>query len=80
MISSNKNIRIFNRMLDNSNIRKQDNVCYRYASYIYALQAVNSSSIKVMNRIFSLKGYIWLDLKDWKVLVSKNRPAFRNIA
>ena len=45
-------------MLDNSNIRKQDNVCYRYASYIYALQAVNSSSIKVMNRIFSLKGYI----------------------
>ena len=55
MILSNKNIRIFSRKLDNSNIRKQDNVCYRYASYIYALQAVNSSSIKVMNRIFFFK-------------------------
>ena len=51
-------------MLDNSNNRKQDKVCYRYATYIYALQAVNSSSIKAMNRFFSLKGYIWLDLKQ----------------
>ena len=58
MILSNKNIRILNRMLDNLNIRKQDNVSYRYASYIYDLQAVNSSSIKVMNQFFSLKGYI----------------------
>ena len=59
MISLNKNIQIFNRILDNSKIQKQDNVCYGYASYIYALQAVNSSSIKVMNRMFSLKGYIY---------------------